>query len=225
MDVRTLLCEGSDGRRRCPVSLRGGDGASRTGFSTARFIGSLLHTAREVILRPVRFYRDLDPDEPLKRPVIFAVACYMISFLLTELFAPLDPLAPDAPGLLSEFFSQAEDNLSAALTIAAIVVLVLFPLGALLGLYLVAAFQHLFVMIFVRPRRDFEATLTVTAYATAVSLLAWVPVLGYAASFYALLVSALGMRELHGTTTARALLATLVPALLTLAFLVWPTFA
>lgn len=197
-------------------------GTARTGFSTARPVGSFFETVRGVVLRPAGFYRDLNPEEPLKRPLIFAIVCSVISFVLTELFAPLDPLAPDTPGLLSNLLSEARGNPGGALAVAAIVVLVLLPLGALLGLYLFAAFQHLFVAVFVRPRRSFDATLRITAYATAVSLLYWVPVLGYAIGLYALYVSAVGIRDLHATNTTRALLVTLVPALLTLVLLTWP---
>lgn len=102
--------------------------------------------------------------------------------------------------------------------------LILLPLFALLGLYVGALIQHLFVMIFVRQRRNFEATLRVVAYGSALSLLSWIPVVGYVATFYLIYVYTMGFKELHSASTTRALLAALVPALLSLSFAILSIF-
>ena len=46
------------------------------------------------------------------------------------------------------------------------------------------------------------------------------PVLGYLASIYGIYVTTMGLREMHGTSTTRALLTTLFPTLLSLLYLV-----
>ena len=46
------------------------------------------------------------------------------------------------------------------------------------------------------------------------------PILGYLASIYGIYMTTIGLREMHGTSTTRALLAALFPTLLTLLFLV-----
>jgi hypothetical protein len=90
-----------------------------------------------------------------------------------------------------------------------------------LGVYIGAAIQHLFVFLFVRERRGFWGTFPVVAYGgAALSLLSWIPILGYLVMLYGIYVTTVGMREMHGTTTPRALLAALVPTLLSLLFLV-----
>jgi hypothetical protein len=59
------------------------------------------------------------------------------------------------------------------------------------------------------------------AYTSAVDLLSWIPVLGLLAGLYGVYVAAAGLREMHGTTSPRALLAVLVPYLLSLAWSVY----
>lgn len=194
------------------------NGASRTGFSTARPARSFFETAREVILRPAGFYRDLDRDEPPKSPVIFAMICAVLSTPFGLLLVPFDPLAPDQPKFLEGLFSFAGSSLGAAVAVA-VGALVLLPLLAVLGLYVSAFFQHLLVMIFVRPRGHFEATFKVQAYASALSLIGWIPVVSYLVILYGAYVRILGIRELHGTGTFRASLAVLVPMLFWLASL------
>jgi hypothetical protein len=49
-------------------------------------------------------------------------------------------------------------------------------------------------------------------------------VLGYLVSLYGIYILTVGLRELHGTTTTRALLAALVPNLLMLAWSLYTLF-
>lgn len=194
-----------------------GSEASHNEFTTSRPLSSFVETARSVILTPAGFYRGIEATGSLKNPVIFAVVCGMISFPLGFLSTPLDPLAPDEPVFPQGLSSFAADNLG--ITIALVVLgMVLLPLFVLLGLYIGALIQHLFVAIFVRQRRGFEATLRVVAYASALSLLSWIPVAGYLVTLYGVYVYTMGFRELHSTSTTRALLAALVLTLIWLSF-------
>lgn len=194
-------------RSEARVDSGADNGASRTGFSTARPARSFFETARGVILRPAGFYRDLDRDEPLNGPVTFSVVCTSVPTPLAFLLAPLNPLAPNQPNFLEGLISFAGSSLGAAMAVV-VGALVLLPLLAVLGLYVGAFFQHLFVMIF-------------QAYASALSLIGWIPMVGYPVTFYGVYVRTLGIRELHDTTTTRALLATLVPLLISLASLLF----
>ncbi|MGF1473277.1 MAG: YIP1 family protein [Rubrobacteraceae bacterium] len=188
-------------------------------FTTSRPFSSFFETVRGVILKPADFYREIETAGSVKNPVIFAVVCGTISFVLGSLSAPLDPLTPDEPFLPPGLRSLFSDNLAIAIALAGLG-LVLIPLLALLGLYLGALIQHLFVMVFVRQRRGFEATLRVVAYGSAISLLSWIPVVGYLATLYIVYVYTMGFRELHSASTTRALLAALLPILIWLPFLV-----
>ncbi len=184
----------------------GGNGSVSTGFEPSRFFESFVQTVRAVTLEPASFFRNLAHSASTGNAVVFAVVCVVVNLVLAELAASFDPPPPGGAGI--------PDGWS-------IVTLVLSPLLAWLGLYILTAVQHLFVAVFVRPRRGFDMTLRISAYASTLALFSWVPFVGHLASLYGLYVTMVGVRELHETSTARALLALSVPALVFAASTVW----
>lgn len=195
---------------------------TRRGFDTSRPAGSFVEVVRGVLVEPARFFSALwashEEEEPARAPLIFAGSCLAIGLALGFVTAPLNPLAPEGtPNPLSGLLSVAQDDPS-RLVLTIVLFLVLVPIGLVLSVYLWSAIQHLFVLVFVRGRRGFRSTFLVVAYANAIVLVAWIPVLGYLLGLYGIYVVAIGLREMHGTTTARALLAALIPYLLQLAW-------
>lgn len=73
-----------------------------------------------------------------------------------------------------------------------------------------------------RDNSGYYATLRAGAYVSAVALLSWLPVVGLLAGLWGTWVHAVGLRELHATTTARALIVSAVPFAVSVAFLVGP---
>lgn len=197
----------------------------RWGFDTSRPTESFTEVARGVLVEPARFFAGLresrEDEEGLGSPLLFAGACLAIGLFLTLLATPLDPLGPDAMSdPLYSFFLHPQGSLYVG-SVAVIYLLVVIPIGTVLSVYLVAIVVHLFVFVFVRERRSFRATFLVVAYGSAILLVDWIPVLGYLVSLYGIYVVAVGIRELHDTTTTRALLAVLVPYLLPYAWSVY----
>lgn len=195
------------------------DSGKQSGFDTSRPLASFVEVVGGVLVRPARFFAGLEDSgmKRVKEPLIFAVVCGVLSFPLSFLAAPLDPLTPESPASISGFLSMQRENPGAAVALAALLVLLL-PFFAIAGVYISAVIQQLFVFVFVRQRRGFRSTFAVIAYGSSViSLLTWVPILGYLATLYGIYVVAMGLKELHGTTMTRAFLAAAVPALLSLA--------
>ena len=197
------------------------DSVSITGFTTSRLLRSFAETVKSVILQPTNFFRNLGGSH---RPVIFGTICRTIPFPLALLVAPFDPLLPDTPNPIVDGLVSLAERSTANLVLVVVLVLVFLPLFAMISVYLGAVFQHLCVMIFVRQRRGFEATLNVTAYTSALALFSWLPLLGFLIGFYSFYIIMIGVRETHATTTRRALLAALVPLLLSLASLAFTLF-
>jgi hypothetical protein len=192
------------------------------GFDTSRPGRSFLEVARGVLAEPAAFFAGLGGPRPgrVKGPLVFAIICGVVSSPLALLLEPFNPLTRGQPGIGSSFSSLYGNNPGAAIALAALIV-VLLPLFIVLGVYIGAAIQHLFVFLFVRERSGFWGTFPVVAYGgAAISLFSWMPILGYLASIYGIYVTTVGLREMHGTSTTRALLAALVPTLLSLLFLV-----
>ncbi|MGB3634413.1 MAG: YIP1 family protein [Rubrobacteraceae bacterium] len=204
------------------MHLNGGEVPSND-FDTSRPFSSFVETARKVILNPAEFFRSIETTTASKAPVIFAVACGVVSWPLSLIAEPFDPTIPDDASTMQGLSFLPSGNLGTTIAFVALG-LVMLPLFALLSLYVGAVVQHLFVMIFIRQRRGFEATFRMLAYGSALSLLGWIPIVGYLAIFYGVYVFTVGFRELHSTSTTRALLAALVPILIWLPFFVLSFF-
>ena len=191
------------------------------GFNRSNPVRSFTRTVRAVLLEPVGFFRRLPPRGSALDPVLFALVCSLISSVLGSLAAPYDPLVRDA----ASFESSVEDfggEMGLAVGMLLLFV-VLTPLFILLGLYIAAAVYHILVWIFVRPTdTDFEATLRVVTYTSAVELLTWIPVVGLLASLYGLYLAFVGIREMHETTTGRALTVISLPVVLFVVLTVLP---
>ena len=198
------------------------------GFDLSRPVCSFVSTVRRVLFEPVGFFRRLPPRGRALNPIVFALVCALISASLAFLAAPFDPLTGDDMSALHNSLARlvAEPGGSVAAVIVVILaVLVLAPLLVLLGLYISAAIYHILVWIFVRPTdTGFETTLRVISYTSAVELLNWIPVVGLLASFYGLYRAFVGIREMHETTTGRALAVISLPVVLFVVFNVLPLF-
>ncbi len=189
----------------------GGVSPASEGFRVSKPLRSFPATVRRVLLEPVNFFRNMARADSLWNPLVFAVACALISLLLTYLALPLAPFARGGEGLsglLAEISGRSPTSVAALI----LVVLLFAPLFVVLGLYVGAVIYQVLVRIFAgRDNAGFDATLRVYAYTSAVGLLSWVPVVGYAAGLYGFFLTFLGFREVHGTTTGRALAVILVP--------------
>ena len=116
------------------------------GFDTSRPLGSFVEVARGALLEPAAFFAGLGGPRPgrVKGPLVFAIICGVISLPLSLIAEPFDPLRRGQPGMGASFSSLYESNPGAAIALAALIV-VLLPLFAVLGVYIGAAIQHLFV--------------------------------------------------------------------------------
>ena len=91
--------------------------------------------------------------------------------------------------------------------------LILAPFIAAIILLIVVAVRHLLVMLIVgSSNAGFEATLRLSSYTFATRIIWWIPILGQIVGFiYGLVLSTIGVREVHATTTGKAALIVLIP--------------
>jgi hypothetical protein len=84
------------------------------------------------------------------------------------------------------------------------------------GVFLTALVTHLLVILVVGSGHSgFGATFRIAAYSSVTSLAGRVPFVGWVFSLYRLYLATVGIREMHATTTGKALLVVL-PAILVL---------
>ena len=172
-------------------------------FDFSEPVDSFANTVRRILLSPRNFFGGIALGGNLKNPLVFGIACLVVSSLLGGLINYLN-----VPGVASwvTVNSPAEGLRGLDTGVGDIVAFGLFgvllaPLWALLQLCIFSAFVHLLVTIFMQRRRNFEATLRVYCYASTVALLNWLPLVGWVATLYGLYVLVVGLQEVHARSS------------------------
>jgi hypothetical protein len=99
--------------------------------------------------------------------------------------------------------------------------LVVAPIAGAVGIFLTALVTHLLVILVVGSgHAGFGATFRIISYSSVTSLVSWIPFIGWIFSLYRLYLATVGIREMHATTTGKALLVVLLPAILVLVLVV-----
>lgn len=160
----------------------------------------LLRAWLEVLVRPRQFFRNGVAPGDQAPGLIFAVVVGVAYTVGLFAFTP-DRIPALAGG----------QTVSVAIALAAVALVV-----APAALHLTAALQTVLLMVAVRDRAGVSETVQVIAYATAPCVFAGLPSspLRLLCAVYGAALLVIGLREVHGTTTARALVAGAIPATL-----------
>jgi hypothetical protein len=191
--------------------------ASRTTTSGGDYdlsdpLNSFVDVVRRVVFQPSAFFTRLPRQGSLLSPLMFALVCTEISVLLVGLLTFLD-----VPGGITWLFG-ARGNQG---FLAFLGGLVIVPIAAAVGVFLTALVTHLLVILVVGSGHSgFGATFRIVSYSSVTSLVSWIPFVGWIFSLYRLYLATVGIREMHATTTGKALLVVVLPAILILALVV-----
>lgn len=187
--------------------------ASRTTTSGGDYnlsdpVNSFVDVVRRVVFQPTAFFGGLPRQGSFLGPLVFALICIEISVVLIGLLTFID-----VPGGITSMFGATGNQGFLAFMGG----LVIAPIAGTVGLFLSALVTHLLVILVVGAGHSgFGATFRIVSYSSVTSLLGWLPFIGWIFSLYRLYLATVGIREMHGTTTGRALLVVLLPAILIL---------
>ena len=201
---------GSSGGAGVPPPPRVSRGASGGDFDYRELIPSFVQTVREVLFNPVNFFRGIRREGDFLNPLLFAIICALITGVIG--------------GILSLIFSLIRGEGFGAALGSLIANIFLIPIGTAIVLFIWAGIYHLLVLLIVRPSHaGYESTFRALAYASAVQAVAWlayIPILGFvvaiAIGIYNVVLTVIGIREMHTTTTGRAVLVVLIPVIILL---------
>jgi hypothetical protein len=175
-------------------------------FDPSRPTNSFIEVVKGVLVSPTNFFSSIATDdkareERLGPPVLFIMAVTLVFAILGGLYEVAEALVG---GTLSEITAFGLSGWSAVAALTPFVVIG-YPLGSAVGIFIGAFFLHLLVMVVAGGgRRSYYSTLKLTAYLGATSLFAWIPVVWLAATIYQGYLTFAGARELHRTTVGRA---------------------
>jgi hypothetical protein len=187
--------------------------ASRTTTSGGDYnlsdpVNSFVDVVRRVLLQPASFFARLPRQGSLLGPLVFALICVELSAILVGLLTFVD-----IPGGVTWVLGARGDQGFLAFLGG----LVVAPIAGTVGVFLTALVTHLLVLLVVGPgHAGFGATFRIISYSSVTSLLGWIPFVGWIFVLYRLYLATVGIREMHSTTTGRALLVVLLPAILIL---------
>ena len=161
----------------------------------------------ESLTAPVSFFRSLEPDAPLARAVLY----FLLMAVGAALFSLLWGLAGSAP----ELPPPAADVMDLDPRGIQLFGFFLSPFANLILLGLASISVHLFVRLLTDSNHQLLATTRVICYASGPALFTIIPWAGEIAGWIgSAILLAIGIREVHHTTTGRATLTVLIPFLL-----------
>ena len=173
-------------------------------------VESFVDTVRRVVLQPVGFFAGLPRSGSLLNPLVFALICTEISVILGSILG----LVGVREGFVAGYGFQVPENQSFGEFVGTVI---LAPIGGVIGVFVVAGIAHLLVRLVVGATNSgFGATFRVASYTAVTSLVSWIPVVGGLLSLYGIYLSVVGIREMHGTTTGKAVLVVLIPVIVIL---------
>jgi len=184
----------------------GGSASAGGEFDYKDPVQSFVSTVRRLVLEPVAFYRGMTRQGDFVNPLVFALICWEISAVIGGFLGVLASIV----GLGVKAVGEAIVSFFASL--------ILTPIFATVGLLIAAGIIHLLVVLIARPMSTgFETTFRVVSYANVTALVSWIPILGalVGAVWYTVL-SILGVREGHATSTGKAAVIVLIPVAIAL---------
>jgi hypothetical protein len=177
-------------------------------FDLQRPLASAVAVIRTVLISPRSFYLNFKVEGPLKEPAAFVLLVGAVSGILGAALA-----------LSSNLLFG---NLDAGDLRAAVVDAVAFALLSPIGVGVVAGVYLLSIRTFVGRMSGFREVYRMAAYAAAVLVLAWIPVLGAFAFTYALIVlMGIGIQSVYGTTFLTTVVTAVVGFVPVASVLIW----
>ena len=170
-------------------------------------IESFADVVRQVVLQPVGFFAGLPRLGSLLNPLIFALICTEIAAILGGILS----LAGVGGAFVTGYGFQVPQNQGFGEFIGSVV---LAPIGGVIGVFVVAVIAHLLVRLVVgATNAGFGATFRVVAYTSVTSLVSWIPFVGGLLALYGIYLAVVGIREMHNTTTGKALVVVVLPVI------------
>jgi hypothetical protein len=170
-------------------------------------VESFADVVRRVVLQPVGFFAGLPRRGSLLNPLVFALICTEIAAILGGILS----LAGVGGAFVTGYGFQVPQNQGLGEFIGSVV---LAPIGGAIGVFVVAGIAHLLVRLVVGvTNAGFGATFRVAAYTSVTSLVSWIPFIGGLLALYGIYLAVVGIREMHSTTTGKALVVVVLPVI------------
>ncbi len=148
----------------------------------SEFIDEFIGTWKKVITTPGDFFREMPTSGGYEEPLKFAVVNYIIAGIGLTLIS-----------LGGAFFA-----------------IVAMPIVGIIGMFIGGAILYICFKI-VGGSGSYEGTVRIVSYASAVYVVAWIPIIGQIIGLYAIYLGIVGGTFVHNITTMRSVIAIFIP--------------
>jgi len=169
------------------------------------FVWGIFRTLKDVLFSPAAFFRKLTFSRGLREPLLFGLLVGAVG----NMFGLFWPVIMVSAGLFP-FGGSMLAQLSPGLIFLILVVAV--PICVMLSMFIYSAILHLLLLMVRGGKNGFEATFRVVAYSQAAQVWELIPIVGsWIGGVWQLIVQVVGLREIHGVSYLRIILAFLLP--------------
>jgi hypothetical protein len=170
--------------------------------SEGGFFGAFFRTTKDVLFSPVRFFRKTSAGEGYGFPLIYGLITGIVGMAGTVIWQYI------LFAQLFHFWTPPDIPYGVELFVATLVL----PLAVLMFLFLGTVVSHICLILVGGNKMGFRQTFRAMAYSYAAQLFGIIPFIGGTlGSIYTLILFIIGVKEGHGISAARAILAVLFP--------------
>ncbi|MFA5072525.1 MAG: YIP1 family protein [Nitrospirota bacterium] len=197
-----------------PEVVSAGGGRSKTPWEergTIGYVKGLFGTVQHVLFKPSDFFKKMQITGGLTDPLLYALIMGMIGLMFFYFWQVL--LKGVTQGFLPPQMAAAGPPMFEGVSIALLAIL--SPVLIITGLFLSAGILHVCLMILQGARSGFEATCRVAAYAYSAHIFLVAPFCGgLVGGIYTIVITIIGLREVHEITGGKAAMAVFFPLIL-----------
>ncbi|MDF1556815.1 MAG: YIP1 family protein [ANME-2 cluster archaeon] len=151
-----------------------------------------VETLKKVLTNPEGFYSEMPKSGGYQEPLTFAAINFAIFGLLS--------------GIIAVILKGASATSIVTVLIGAVVV-------GIIGLFIGGIILFIFFKIF-GGSGDYEGTVRIVSYSSAVQVLTWIPVVGGIIGLYGIWLNIVGGKHVHNLTTVKSAIAVLLPVII-----------
>ncbi len=151
----------------------------------SEFIDEFIETWKKVITTPGDFYKEMSTSGGYEEPLKFAVINYLIAGIGVALIT--------------------FGSLFGAVIVA--------PILGIVGIFIGGLILHICFKI-VGGSGSYEGTVRMVSYASAVTAVSWIPIVGWIIGLYAIYLGIIGGTFVHNLTTAKSAIAVFIPIII-----------
>ncbi len=181
-------------------------------LDTFGFFPALTLTTKYVLLTPTRFFQSMPVDGTIGKPLAYYLLIGMFSSLVQYVWSSVANIILTSMGLAEGMEGNPLFALSGLAGAGSFFMLVVYPLLFTVAIFVSAAVNHVFLMLFQAASAGFNGTFRAAAYGYAPYIIGVIPIVGpVVAMFWCLVTTIIAYKTVHQTTYPRVFCALFIP--------------